>query len=76
MRNKTGSEIIRTITSRWHFPSFVYLADLYRERVFENMTSHIIHKVFVPAVLVRRGPDNKAELVLLDHGLYEYLSER
>ncbi|XP_070778378.1 uncharacterized aarF domain-containing protein kinase 5 [Enoplosus armatus] len=27
-------------------------------------------------VLVRRGPDNKAELVLLDHGLYEYLSQR
>ncbi|XP_061615824.1 uncharacterized aarF domain-containing protein kinase 5 isoform X1 [Phyllopteryx taeniolatus] len=26
-------------------------------------------------VLVRRGPDNKAELVLLDHGLYEYLSQ-
>ncbi|XP_042372216.1 uncharacterized aarF domain-containing protein kinase 5-like, partial [Plectropomus leopardus] len=26
--------------------------------------------------LVRRGPDNKAELVLLDHGLYEYLSQR
>lgn len=30
----------------------------------------------VLAVLVRRGPDNKAELVLLDHGLYEYLSQR
>lgn len=28
------------------------------------------------AVLVRRGPDNKAELVLLDHGLYEYLSQQ
>ncbi|XP_035384833.1 uncharacterized aarF domain-containing protein kinase 5 isoform X2 [Electrophorus electricus] len=26
-------------------------------------------------VLVRRGPDNKAELVLLDHGLYERLSK-
>eukprot|EP00064_Thunnus_orientalis_P001388 superscaffoldBa00000094_g1391 len=26
-------------------------------------------------VLVRQGPDNKAELVLLDHGLYEYLSQ-
>ncbi|KAL0962203.1 hypothetical protein UPYG_G00337060 [Umbra pygmaea] len=26
-------------------------------------------------VLVRRGADKKAELVLLDHGLYEYLSE-
>ncbi|XP_061753335.1 uncharacterized aarF domain-containing protein kinase 5 isoform X1 [Nerophis ophidion] len=26
-------------------------------------------------VLVRRGPDSKAELVLLDHGLYEYLSQ-
>lgn len=28
------------------------------------------------AVLVRRGPDGKAQLVLLDHGLYEFLSER
>ncbi|XP_066846962.1 uncharacterized aarF domain-containing protein kinase 5 [Anser cygnoides] len=27
-------------------------------------------------VLVRRGPDGKAQLVLLDHGLYEFLSER
>ncbi|XP_051925891.1 uncharacterized aarF domain-containing protein kinase 5 [Hippocampus zosterae] len=26
-------------------------------------------------VLVRRGPDNKVELVLLDHGLYEHLSQ-
>ncbi|KAJ0054782.1 hypothetical protein NL108_002935, partial [Boleophthalmus pectinirostris] len=26
-------------------------------------------------VLVRKGPDNKAELVLLDHGLYEFLSQ-
>uniref|UniRef100_A0A3B3UZE3 AarF domain containing kinase 5 n=1 Tax=Poecilia latipinna TaxID=48699 RepID=A0A3B3UZE3_9TELE len=26
-------------------------------------------------VLVRQGPDKKAELVLLDHGLYEFLSE-
>lgn len=28
------------------------------------------------AVLVRRGPDGKAQLVLLDHGLYEVLSDR
>ncbi|XP_032436819.1 putative aarF domain-containing protein kinase 5 isoform X2 [Xiphophorus hellerii] len=27
-------------------------------------------------VLVRQGPDKKAELVLLDHGLYEFLSEK
>ncbi|XP_055654860.1 LOW QUALITY PROTEIN: uncharacterized aarF domain-containing protein kinase 5 [Falco peregrinus] len=27
-------------------------------------------------VLVRRGPDGKAQIVLLDHGLYEFLSER
>ncbi|KAK2510540.1 Adck5 [Columba guinea] len=26
--------------------------------------------------MVRRGPDGKAQLVLLDHGLYEFLSER
>nr|XP_004656480.1 uncharacterized aarF domain-containing protein kinase 5 isoform X1 [Jaculus jaculus] len=27
-------------------------------------------------VLVRRGPDGKAELVLLDHGLYQFLDEK
>lgn len=37
---------------------------------------HKNDEIFVLAVLVRRGPDNKVELVLLDHGLYEYLSER
>ena len=28
------------------------------------------------SVLIRKGPDNRAQLVLLDHGLYETLSER
>lgn len=27
-------------------------------------------------VLVRKGPDGKAELVLLDHGLYQFLDEK
>ncbi|XP_069478049.1 uncharacterized aarF domain-containing protein kinase 5 [Ambystoma mexicanum] len=27
-------------------------------------------------VLVNKGPDEKAQLILLDHGLYEYLSEK
>ncbi|XP_060099136.1 uncharacterized aarF domain-containing protein kinase 5 isoform X2 [Heteronotia binoei] len=27
-------------------------------------------------VLVRKGPDGKAQLILLDHGLYEFLRER
>ncbi|XP_016040659.2 uncharacterized aarF domain-containing protein kinase 5 isoform X2 [Erinaceus europaeus] len=27
-------------------------------------------------VLVRKGPDGKAQLVLLDHGLYQYLDEK
>ncbi|KAL8181481.1 UNVERIFIED_CONTAM: putative aarF domain-containing protein kinase 5 [Gekko kuhli] len=27
-------------------------------------------------VLVRKGPDGKAQLILLDHGLYEFLHER
>ena len=27
-------------------------------------------------VLVRKGPDGKAQLVLLDHGLYQFLDEK
>lgn len=27
-------------------------------------------------VLVRKGPDGKAQLVLLDHGLYQVLDEK
>lgn len=27
-------------------------------------------------VFVRKGQDNKAQIVLLDHGLYEYLPEK
>lgn len=30
----------------------------------------------LPLVLVRKGPDGKAELVLLDHGLYQFLDEK
>ncbi|XP_045417146.1 uncharacterized aarF domain-containing protein kinase 5 isoform X2 [Lemur catta] len=30
----------------------------------------------VSLVLVRKGPDGKAELVLLDHGLYQFLDEK
>lgn len=29
----------------------------------------------VSPVLVRKGPDGKAQLVLLDHGLYQFLDE-
>lgn len=27
-------------------------------------------------VLVRKGPDGRAQLVLLDHGLYQFLDEK
>lgn len=27
-------------------------------------------------VLVRKGPDGKGQLVLLDHGLYQFLDEK
>lgn len=30
----------------------------------------------VPLVLVRKGTDGTAELVLLDHGLYQFLDEK
>ncbi|XP_035887505.1 uncharacterized aarF domain-containing protein kinase 5 isoform X1 [Phyllostomus discolor] len=30
----------------------------------------------LPLVLVRKGPDGKAQLVLLDHGLYQFLDEK
>uniref|UniRef100_A0A3Q2E5G7 AarF domain containing kinase 5 n=1 Tax=Cyprinodon variegatus TaxID=28743 RepID=A0A3Q2E5G7_CYPVA len=36
---------------------------------------NVLFILFSLAVLVRKGPDKKAELVLLDHGLYEFLSQ-
>lgn len=30
----------------------------------------------VSLVLVRKGPDGKAQLVLLDHGLYQFLDQK
>ena len=32
--------------------------------------------VFVATVFVRQGEHGKAELILLDHGLYDYLNDR
>lgn len=49
------------------------------KKLFQAFSEQIFHTGFVHAdphpgnVLVRRGADGKAELVLLDHGLYEYL---
>ncbi|KAM9386016.1 putative aarF domain-containing protein kinase 5 [Pholidichthys leucotaenia] len=51
------------------------------DKLIRTFAEQIFYTGFIHAdphpgnVLVRRGPDNKAELVLLDHGLYEYLSE-
>ncbi|XP_028316657.1 putative aarF domain-containing protein kinase 5 isoform X2 [Gouania willdenowi] len=50
------------------------------DKLIRTFAEQIFYTGFIHAdphpgnVLVRRGPDNKAELVLLDHGLYEYLS--
>ncbi|GFS90385.1 uncharacterized aarF domain-containing protein kinase 5 [Nephila pilipes] len=47
-----------------------------------TFAEQIFHTGFVHAdphpgnVFVRKGKDNKAEIVLLDHGLYEYLPEK
>ncbi|XP_075583564.1 LOW QUALITY PROTEIN: putative aarF domain-containing protein kinase 5 [Pelecanus crispus] len=52
------------------------------EKLVRVFAEQIFHTGFIHAdphpgnVLVRRGPDGKAQLVLLDHGLYESLSER
>ncbi|XP_029919209.1 putative aarF domain-containing protein kinase 5 isoform X2 [Myripristis murdjan] len=58
--------------------SFKDIAD----KLIRTFAEQIFYTGFIHAdphpgnVLVRRGADNKAELVLLDHGLYEYLSQR
>uniref|UniRef100_A0A3P9MPV5 AarF domain containing kinase 5 n=1 Tax=Oryzias latipes TaxID=8090 RepID=A0A3P9MPV5_ORYLA len=52
------------------------------DKLIRTFAEQIFYTGFIHAdphpgnVLVRRGPDKKAELVLLDHGLYEYLQER
>ncbi|XP_075867971.1 putative aarF domain-containing protein kinase 5 isoform X2 [Nelusetta ayraudi] len=52
------------------------------DKLIRTFAEQIFYTGFIHAdphpgnVLVRRGRDNKAELVLLDHGLYEYLSQR
>ncbi|KAL2080283.1 hypothetical protein ACEWY4_024076 [Coilia grayii] len=51
------------------------------DKLIRTFAEQIFYTGFIHAdphpgnVLVRRGPDKKAELVLLDHGLYEYLSK-
>lgn len=51
------------------------------DKLIRTFAEQIFYTGFIHAdphpgnVLVRKGPDKKAELVLLDHGLYEYLSE-
>ncbi|XP_068587347.1 uncharacterized aarF domain-containing protein kinase 5 [Cebidichthys violaceus] len=52
------------------------------DKLIRTFAEQIFYTGFIHAdphpgnVLVRRGPDNKAQLVLLDHGLYEHLSQR
>ncbi|XP_077052652.1 putative aarF domain-containing protein kinase 5 [Siphateles boraxobius] len=51
------------------------------DKLIRTFAEQIFYTGFIHAdphpgnVLVRRGPDKKAELVLLDHGLYEILSK-
>uniref|UniRef100_A0A673AKJ2 ABC1 atypical kinase-like domain-containing protein n=1 Tax=Sphaeramia orbicularis TaxID=375764 RepID=A0A673AKJ2_9TELE len=51
------------------------------DKLIRTFAEQIFYTGFIHAdphpgnVLVRPGPDKKAELVLLDHGLYEYLSQ-
>ncbi|XP_047461132.1 uncharacterized aarF domain-containing protein kinase 5 isoform X1 [Mugil cephalus] len=51
------------------------------DKLIRTFAEQIFYTGFIHAdphpgnVLVRRGPDAKAELVLLDHGLYEHLSQ-
>ncbi|KAM4689427.1 putative aarF domain-containing protein kinase 5 [Discoglossus pictus] len=51
------------------------------EKLIQVFAEQIFYTGFIHAdphpgnVLVTKGPDGKAQLVLLDHGLYEYLSE-
>ncbi|XP_048509948.1 uncharacterized aarF domain-containing protein kinase 5 isoform X2 [Athalia rosae] len=57
------------------------LSDVDR-KLFSVMAEQIFHTGFIHAdphpgnILVRRGSDGKAQLVLLDHGLYEILPEK
>lgn len=38
---------------------------------------HLLSKIFLSVlVLVRKGKDDKAEIVIIDHGLYETLQHR
>ncbi|XP_048849159.1 uncharacterized aarF domain-containing protein kinase 5 isoform X1 [Brienomyrus brachyistius] len=51
------------------------------DKLIRTFAEQIFYTGFIHAdphpgnVLVRKGPDNKAELVLLDHGLYQLLSK-
>ncbi|CAM5107386.1 unnamed protein product [Natator depressus] len=51
------------------------------DKLIQMFAEQIFYTGFIHAdphpgnVLVRKGPDGKAQLVLLDHGLYEFLSE-
>lgn len=52
------------------------------EKLIRVFAEQIFYTGFIHAdphpgnVLVKKGPDGKAQLILLDHGLYEFLSEK
>ncbi|XP_053064574.1 uncharacterized aarF domain-containing protein kinase 5 isoform X3 [Acinonyx jubatus] len=52
------------------------------EKLIQTFAEQIFYTGFIHSdphpgnVLVRKGPDGKAQLVLLDHGLYQFLDEK
>lgn len=52
------------------------------EKLIQTFAEQIFYTGFIHSdphpgnVLVRKGPDEKAQLVLLDHGLYQFLEEK
>lgn len=81
---QTADKLIRVFAEQIFYTGFIH-ADPHpgNGEIINAQNEPIMTHTFVSecemwliSVLVRRGPDNKAELVLLDHGLYEYLSKR
>uniref|UniRef100_A0A8C6XQ20 AarF domain containing kinase 5 n=1 Tax=Naja naja TaxID=35670 RepID=A0A8C6XQ20_NAJNA len=52
------------------------LIKMFAEQIFFTGFIHAIPTRETVGVLVQKGPDGKAQLVLLDHGLYEVLHEK
>lgn len=83
---QTADKLIRTFAEQIFYTGFIHadphpgnggsvvLISHWHSSARVHLTTRLPSFAFLPAVLVRRGCDNRAELVLLDHGLYEFLS--